>query len=147
MGANERSNREMKNTPTRPAPQPFACPKCLRRGHLLGHLAPYLERSDVLVDDLLCLDNEDLARSVASDVAERVLGEVAAIAGSALIARLKAGDCWACCRHDPLYPDSLWDAVDAPWCLYGRGNPTLLVDLAERSNVVTIVGARRASTY
>jgi DNA processing protein len=99
------------------------------------------------VHDLLCLENEDFVRSVAPDVAERVLGEVAAIVESDLTDRLKAAACWACCRHDPLYPESLWEAADAPWCLYGRGDPTLLVDLAEKSGVVTIVGARRASSY
>jgi len=142
----------MKITPTRPALKPFACPECLRRGHLLSQLAPYLEkvaigRSGVPVHDLLCLDNEDLVRSVAPDVAERVLGEVGAIAEGELTNRLELGGCWACCRHDPLYPESLWEAADAPWCLYGRGDPALLVDLAEKSGVVTIVGARRASSY
>jgi DNA processing protein len=142
----------MKITATHPAPKPFACPECLRRGHLLGQLAPYLEkaaidRSGAPVYDLLCLENEDLVRSVAADVAERVLGEVGAMAESDLSDRIEVAGCWACCRHDPLYPESLWEAADAPWCLYGRGDPTLLVDLAEKSTVVTIAGARRATSY
>jgi DNA processing protein len=142
----------MNITPTRPSPKPQACPECLRRGHLLGQIAPYIEKvvigtSGPPVADLLCLDNEDLVRSVAPDVAERVLGEVGAIVESDLTDRLELGGCWACCRHDPLYPECLREAADAPWCLYGRGDATLLVDLAEKSGVVTIVGARRASSY
>jgi DNA processing protein len=142
----------MKITPTRPAPRPFACPECLQRGLLVGHLAPYLEklavgRSDSPVHDFFCLENEDLARSVAPLVAERMLGEVRAVAKIELSDRLEGGGCWVCCRHDPLYPESLWEAADAPWCLYGRGDPALLVDLAEKTGVVAVVGARRATSY
>jgi DNA processing protein len=55
-------------------------------------------------------------------------------------------ECWACCRHGDLYPDSLRDGADAPWALIGRGNPTLL-DGLELYEAVTIVGARRATAY
>ena len=138
--------------PTRPAPKPHACPECLRRGRLLAILAPYIEKvtiaaSGAPVGDLLCLGNEDLAHSVAPAAAERLLGEVGAISERALTDPLEAAACWASCRHDPLYPESLWEAADAPWCLYGRGDPALLAELAQQSGVVTIVGARRATSY
>ncbi len=138
--------------PTRPAPKPRACPECLRRGRLLAMLAPYIEKvtieaSGAPVGDLFCLGNEDLAHSVAPTVAKRLLGEVGAISERSLSDPIAATACWASCRHDPLYPESLGEAADAPWCLYGRGNPTLLADLAEPAAAVAVVGARRASSY
>ncbi len=63
-----------------------------------------------------------------------------------LEADLAAAQCWACCRHDPLYPVGLRDAADAPWALIGRGDPALLEGL-EPDGAVTVVGARRASSY
>ena len=44
-------------------------------------------------------------------------------------------------------PRGLRDAADAPWALIGRGDPALLAELAEPGGVVTVVGARRASSY
>ena len=61
-------------------------------------------------------------------------------------ADLQAAECWACCRHDALYPAALRDAADAPWALIGRGDPALLRGL-EPDGAVTVVGARRASSY
>jgi DNA processing protein len=115
-------------------------------------LAPYIEKvtstaSGTLAGDLFCLGNEDLAHSVAPAVAKRLLGEVGAISERNLSDPVAATACWASCRHDPLYPKSLGEAADAPWCLYGRGDPTLLADLAEPAAAVAVVGARRASSY
>ena len=45
-----------------------------------------------------------------------------------------------------LYPAGLRDAADAPWALIGRGDPGLL-DGLEPFGAVTIVGARRATSY
>ena len=59
---------------------------------------------------------------------------------------LRAAQCWACCRHGDLYPAGLRDAADAPWALIGRGDPGLL-DGLEPFGAVTIVGARRATSY
>jgi DNA processing protein len=142
----------MNIVPTRPAPKPRACPECLRRGRLLALLAPYIEKvtcaaSGAPVGDLLCLGNEDLARSVAPGATDSLLGDVGGISERSLRDSLEAVSCWASCRHDPLYPESLREAADAPWCLYGRGDLALLAELADPAGVVTIVGARRASTY
>jgi DNA processing protein len=84
---------------------------------------------------------------VAPAVAERLLGELGATSERTLRDPVEAAGCWASCRHDPLFPQSLKEAADAPWCLYGRGDPAHLAELAEPSGVVTIVGARRASSY
>jgi DNA processing protein len=94
----------------------------------------------------LRLSNEDLAAAVAPKVAAQVLARVGAVSERCLEAGLRAGECWACCRHDPLYPVGLRDAADAPWALIGGGDPGLLREL-EPQAAVTIVGARRASSY
>jgi DNA processing protein len=130
---------------------PEACPDCLRRSRLLAHLAPYIEKiasgaPGQRSPELLRLGNEDLADAVAPKVATQVLAQIAAVPEDRLRADLEAAGCWACCRHDPAFPVGLHDADDAPWVLTGRGDPGLLGRLTPDGSV-TIVGARRASTY
>lgn len=130
---------------------PEACPDCLRRSRLLAHLAPYIEKMATGAPgqrspELLRLGNEDLADAVAPKVASRLLAEIAVIPDDHLRAELHAASCWACCHHDPAFPVGLRDAADAPWALVGRGDPGLLGRLTPDESV-TIVGARRASTY
>ena len=131
--------------------EPSACPDCLRRSRLLAHLAPYIEKIatgaiGARSPELLRLSNEDLAAAAAPKVADQVLAQVAAVSERRLVADLAAARCWACCRHDTLYPVGLRDAADAPWALIGRGDPALLKGLVP-DGVVTVVGARRASSY
>jgi DNA processing protein len=133
------------------SPEPRACPDCLRRSWLLSHLAPYIEKIATGAPgsrspELLRLSNEDLAAAAAPKVARQILTQVAAIPERRLIDDLRAAQCWACCRHDSLYPIGLRDAADAPWALIGRGDPALLGGL-EPDGLVTVVGARRASSY
>lgn len=130
--------------------QPRACPDCLRRSRLLAHLAPYIEKIATGAPgsrspELLRLSNEDLA-AVAAPNAAQVLAAIEAFPDRRLASELEAAECWGCCRHDDLYPAALRDAADAPWALIGRGDPALLGGL-EPEGVVTVVGARRASTY
>jgi DNA processing protein len=130
---------------------PEACPDCLRRSRLLAHLAPYIEKVATGAPgqrspELLRLGNEELADAVAPKVAHQVLAQVAAVSRGRLQADLEAAGCWACCRHDPAFPVGLFDADDAPWALIGRGDPGLLGRLTPDGSV-TVVGARRASTY
>lgn len=130
---------------------PEACPDCLRRGRLLAHLAPYIERIAVGAPgrrspELLRLGNEELAEVAAPQVANQILSQVAAPSEERLRTELAAAECWACCRHDPLFPLGLRDAADAPWALIGRGDPTLLRG-SSTDATVTVVGARRASSY
>jgi DNA processing protein len=131
--------------------EPSACPDCLRRARLLAHLAPYIEKLATgapgsRAPELLRLGNEDLAAVAAPKVADRVLSRIVAVPEARLRAELEAAECWACCRHDDLYPVALRDAADAPWALIGRGDWELLRGLAP-ADAVTVVGARRASTY
>lgn len=130
---------------------PRACPECLRRSRLLAHLAPYIEKIATGAPgkrspELLRLDNQDLATVAAPRVAEQVLAQIAVVPEGRLYAELAEAGCWGCCRHDPLYPVGLEDAPDAPWALIGRGDTTLL-ELLKPDATVTVVGARRASTY
>jgi DNA processing protein len=131
--------------------EPSACPDCLRRSRLLAHLAPYIEKVATGAPgsrspELLRLSNEDLVAAVAPKIAAQMLSQIAAVPESRLAADLLAAQCWACCRHDPCFPIGLRDAADAPWALIGRGDRGLLERL-EPEATVTIVGARRASTY
>jgi DNA processing protein len=131
--------------------EPRACGACLRRSRLLALLAPYIERLATGAPgsrspELLRLSNEDLVEAAAPKVGMRLLAEIGELDESRLREELSAAGCWACCRHDPLFPDGLRDAPDAPWALIARGDPGLLAGL-EPHTAVTIVGARRASAY
>ena len=130
---------------------PQACVECLRRARLLAHLAPYIEKIATGAPgkrspELLRLGNEDLAAVAAPQVATQILAQIAAVSEERLQAELAAAECWACCWHDSLFPVGLRDAGDAPRALIGRGDPALLRRL-EPNGAVTVVGARRASTY
>jgi DNA processing protein len=129
-----------------------ACPECLRRSRLLAHLAPYIEKVATGAvgsrsPELLRLSNEDLVAAVAPKAAAKFLDRVRATPGNRLEEELRAAGCWGCCCHDPLYPQGLRDAADAPWALIGRGDPALLAELAVPAAAVTVVGARRATPY
>jgi len=131
--------------------EPHACPDCLRRSRLLAHLAPYIERiatgsRGARSPELLRLSDEDLVAVAAPNVAEQVLEQVRAVPERVLQDALVEAECWGCCLHDPLYPAGLRDASDAPRALVGRGDPALLQDL-EPEGTVTLVGARRATSY
>jgi DNA processing protein len=130
---------------------PIACLDCLRRAWLLAALGPYIEKVATgevgsRSPELLRLSNEDLVEVAAPKVAAQMLGRIEALPEERLVEELLLADCWACCRHSTLYPDSLRDAADAPWTLIGRGDPRLLEGL-EPFGTVTIVGARRATSY
>jgi DNA processing protein len=131
--------------------EPRACPDCLRRSWLLAQLGPYIERIATgspgsRSPELLRLSNEELLEVAAPSAAEQLLAKVAAIPKRSLEEQLLAARCWACCRHGDLYPVGLRDAADAPWALIGRGDPGL-IDGLEPIGAVTIVGARRATSY
>jgi DNA processing protein len=131
--------------------EPGACVECLRRSWLLASLGPYVEKiasGEVgsRSPELLRLSNEELTEVAAPKVAAQLLARIEALDEERLGGELLAAGCWACCRHGDLYPKSLRDAPDAPWALICRGDPALL-DGLEPFEAVTVVGARRATTY
>jgi DNA processing protein len=131
--------------------EPRACPDCLRRSWLLADLGPYVERVATgevgsRSPELLRLSNEDLVAVAAPKVAGQLLARLAALPEGRLNEELELAGCWACCPHGDLYPDHLRNAADAPWALIGRGDAGLL-DGLEPFGAVTIVGARRATSY
>jgi DNA processing protein len=133
------------------AAAPRACADCLRRSRLLAHLAPYIEKIATGAPgsrspELLRLSNKDLVAVAAPHVAEHVLAQIESVSERRLVEELDGADCWACCRHHELFPEGLHDAADAPWALIGRGDPVLLAELLP-NGAVTVVGARRASSY
>ena len=128
-----------------------ACLECLRRSWLLAALGPYVEKIATgevgsRSPELLRLSNEDLVAVAAPKVAGQMLARIAALGEARLNEELELAGCWACCRQGDLYPEGLRDADDAPWALVGRGSPRLL-DRLEPFEAVTIVGARRATSY
>lgn len=130
---------------------PQACADCLRRSRLLAHLAPYIEKIATGAPgrrspELLRLGNEDLAAVAVPHAAVKILAGIGAVPEARMQDELAATECWACCRHDPLFPVGLMDAADAPWALFGRGDAALLRRLAP-DGAVTVVGSRRASSY
>lgn len=129
---------------------PTACPDCLRRAWLLALLGPYIERTTSgeapRSPELLRLSNEELVEVAAPNVGDQILARVAALPEEYMLEDLRSAECWACCRHCELYPESLRDDAGAPWALIGRGDPELLAGL-EPFGTVTIVGARHATSY
>jgi DNA processing protein len=131
--------------------EPTACLDCLRRSWLLAALGPYIEKIATgevgsRSPELLRLSNADLIEVAAPKVAMQMLVRLESLSEERLHEELALAECWACCRHGDLYPDSLRDAPDAPWALIGRGDPRML-DGLEPFGTVTIVGARRATSY
>lgn len=129
---------------------PSACPECLRRAWLLAALAPYINHLLCGAPGgrfkLLALSNEDLVGFVAPEVAVHVLSRIEALPPEQFADELELAECWACCRHDERFPDSLETIPTAPTALFGRGDYSLLGALTSQ-RAVTIVGTRRATCY
>lgn len=131
--------------------RPRACPDCLRRAWLLASLSGHIETavSDTpgsRAHEILALSDEDLTLAVARSRADSFLARAAERDPERLRAATEGAGAWACCRHDPSYPEGLADLGDSPALLFGRGDPALLSELVPRS-AVTIVGSRRPSSY
>jgi DNA processing protein len=129
-----------------------ACADCLRRGYLLGRLAPFIERVTTSKPgggsrELLALDDERLVRAVGGRHADEILARHRRCDPSALRARVRDAGCWAVCRHHFAYPAAVRDlGAESPATLFGRGRGDRLEGLDPEA-AVTVVGARRASAY
>src|SRR3954467_1027451 len=129
------------------------CVPCLRRTHLLGLVAPRIERAGrgrAAFGGLLALDDEDLIAALGARNDRGVhLAREAFEADGACDAIVGAG-LGAVCRHGSWYPTPLLDLEDAPAVLHVAGDPGLLADLRADDgalSAVAVVGARRATPY
>lgn len=127
------------------------CDDCLRRGHLLGLLAPRISGALARRDappGLLALGDADLVAAVCASPQRRAEAEAflerfeAAAARAALAER----GVEAVCRHDAAYPRGLLELADPPAALFVAGGVERLRALAG-AHAVTIVGARRGTPY
>ena len=128
---------------------PEACPECLRRARLLAHLAPYIEKIATGAPgrrspELLRLGNEDLPRRWRQGKTQ-VLAGIAAVPDARLREEHLAAESWACCRHYLRFPGGLADAPRRPGRCSAAATPPAGAPGA--GEAVTVVGARRATTY
>lgn len=126
-----------------------ACDACLRRGFLLGWLAPriagLLDSRSERVSRVLALSDHDLIAATGGErtaALRRRLRQFDPVAGRASLA---AADVRALCRHQPGYPQQLEPLDDAPALLFLRGQADAGALLG--SGIVALVGTRRPSPY
>lgn len=127
-----------------------ACPACLRRGELLGRLAPriagMLRKPYRRPLGLLELSDETLIDALGGERA----GDLRRWAGAFDPDRARSGVAAAglgcVCRHSDRYPGALLQLPDPPAALYVAGGAERLAALT-REPAVTVVGGRSASPY
>ena len=126
-----------------------ACDSCLRRAHLVAHLAPriagLLDRPTRPGRALLALGDHELVAAVAGvDITPAALldgfrpRQAREAAGEAKVE--------AVCLHETGYPVRLRELTDAPAVVFSRGRTEMLGALNEEP-AVALVGSRRPSPY
>lgn len=127
-----------------------ACGACLRRSHLIGHLAPriagLLDRPRARTPGLLDLGEEDLVEAVAGNGGEDARRFLREFDDRGARRRLRDRGVDVLCRHAARYPHSLLELLDPPAAVYVKGGTQRLARLAD-GPAATIVGSRRASDY
>jgi DNA processing protein len=135
-------------TPASPALE--ACDACLRRAHLVEHLAPgiarLLERPGPRVPGVLALPDEELIAVAAGPRAGAAHAFLASFDGALVRQRLAAREVLAVCRHAPGFPRRLHELDDPPAVLFGSGRPEALLAL-DGEPALAVVGTRRPSPY
>jgi DNA processing protein len=126
-----------------------ACDPCLRRGYLVGRLAPgiaaMLGRRGSLCPGLLALPDAELVAAVAGRRSEEALRFVEEFDVGAARERLASLAVHVLCCHATRFPEALKELPDAPGMLFVRGDAERLGELDGAT--VTVVGARRPSPY
>lgn len=131
------------------APAGGACSACLRRGALLGRMAPRLagllgvrgrRRSEILG-----LSDEQLIAALGGPGQDRIRRWLGALDGAALRAQIEAAGLSALCRHSPGYPPGLLALTDPPTTLYLRGGRERFERMVREA--VTVIGGRKATPY
>lgn len=124
-----------------------SCEACLRRGYLVGSLAPriagMLDKSRRSVPGLLTLPDQELVAAVADKEADRALAVAERFDQGAARQSLARVGVHAICRHAGAYPAALEDLTDPPAVLFAVGDLSLL----DAEPKVAVVGARRPSPY
>lgn len=125
------------------------CDTCLRRGFLVGWLAPgiagVLDRPADRVSGVLALTDDDLIAATGGEHAPAVRRRLAEFDPSAARATLAAADVRALCTHQAAYPRQLARLVDAPRLLFLRGEGG--DDELGGTAMVAVVGTRRPTPY
>jgi DNA processing protein len=126
-----------------------ACPACLRRSHLLGHLAPriaaLLGQPSPRLRGLLALDECSLVHAVAGPRAPEAWRFLEHFDPEVALEDLRDRGLAAVCQHAGDYPKRLTDLDDPPAVLYCAGGAALADLLGQPA--VAVVGTRRASPY
>src|SRR3954454_2628235 len=127
-----------------------ACHGCLRRAHLVAHLAPriagLLDRPSRRPRGLLALPDERLIAAVAGTHDHEARRRLEEFDSGPVREELARKACFAVCLHARDSPQHLIDLVVPPPVVFGVGKVEALSHLAE-TPLVTVVGTRRASPY
>ncbi len=124
------------------------CEGCLRRSALVAALAPRIERVATRggrsqARQILALSDKRLIAAMGLAASPLRGGEVTRIP-----AAVEDAGGWAVCRHAAGYPGRLADlGEERPAVIFGLGHRDLLAEMNPRAPAITIVGARRASSY
>lgn len=127
-------------------PAADACDACLARSWLLARLAGHLDVGRARVEELLALSDTDLLAAVGGPKSAEVAAELACFDPSAARARAERAGLEVVCRCDGHYPRALLDLGAPPAVLHVAGGLECLL-AAAASDVVAVVGTRRASPY
>ncbi len=126
------------------------CDRCLRRGYLVGHLAPriagLLERPGRRVSGLLGLPEDELVAAAAPRRGAAAHAFLDGFDAQQTRLSLERERIIALCVHADTYPAALRDLCDPPAVLFGLGRRELLTAL-DGEPVVTVVGTRSPSPY
>lgn len=127
-----------------------ACDACLRRGELVGRVAPriadLLRRPGARPAGLLELSDENLIAATGGERADDLRRWLAGFSAGRAWERVHAAGLDCVCRHSPVYPRALDALNDPPAVLYLAGGRARFEALV-REPVVTIVGSREATPY
>jgi DNA processing protein len=127
-----------------------ACDACLRRSHLVAHLAPriaaLLERPGRRAAGLLGLAEDDLIAVTAGQRRDEARAFLDAFDADAARARVDRVDVQAVCRHGVGYPARLRELTDPPSAVFFTGGEERLRSVYAQP-CSAVVGTRRASPY
>jgi DNA processing protein len=127
-----------------------ACDSCVRRGFLVGHLAPriagLLEGAGPRVSGLLGLPEDELIAAAARRRGTEARAFLERFDAREARLSLERREVIALCSHTDAYPRALRDLSDPPAVLFGLGRRDL-VNALDEEPVVTVVGTRRPSPY